>query len=155
MSETQTMTLDWAGSLLRLLEEQEALVNELACLADRQAELIRRAQTDALLSLLTRRQQIIERFAGTQNDLSKLTDDLEARLETVSSAQRQRIQSLIGDIGDRLAQVMQCDEKDQRVLEAARNRTKDELATVDTARQARRAYRSGGAVDNRFADQRG
>ena len=155
MSETQASTVDWAGSLIQLLEAQEALVSDLAALARQQAELIRGSRTDALLSLLTRRQHLIERFADAQEELGKLTADLDARLQTVSEAQRRRIQSLISGIGDRLAQVMQRDEQDQQVLEAARNRTKDELAAVGATRQARRAYLSGRAVDNRFADQRG
>jgi ElaB/YqjD/DUF883 family membrane-anchored ribosome-binding protein len=155
MSETQASTVDWAGSLIQLLEAQEALVSDLAALARQQAELIRGSRTDALLSLLTRRQQLIERFADAQEELGKLTADLDARLRTVGQAERDRIQSLISGIGDRLAQVMQRDEQDQQVLEAARNRTKDELAAVGATRQARRAYLSGRSVDNRFADQRG
>jgi len=155
MSDTQARTLDWADTLIQLLEAQEALVGDLAALAHQQAELIRGSRTDALLSLLTRRQQLIERFAGAQEELGELTADLDDRLQTVGEGQRRRIQSLIGTIGERLAQVMERDAQDQEVLEAARSRTKEELASVGATRQARRAYLGGRAVDNRFADQRG
>ncbi|MDY7107178.1 MAG: flagellar export chaperone FlgN [Planctomycetota bacterium] len=155
MSETHTATRDWAEALIELLERQETVVNELAALARQQAELIRQSRTDALLGLLTRRQQLIERFAGAQDELGRLTADLERRLETVSDEQRERIQMLLTDISGRLAQVMQRDEEDQQVLEAARNRTKDELAAVGTTRQARRAYLGGRGPENRFADRRG
>jgi excinuclease UvrABC nuclease subunit len=155
MPETQTTTRDWAGALIELLQRQEAVVEELAALARQQAELIRQSRTDALLGLLTRRQELIERFAGAQDELARLTADLERRLETVTGAQRDRIQTLLSDISGRLAQVMERDEEDQQVLEAARTRTRDELAAVGTTRQARRAYLGGRGVDNRFADRRG
>jgi hypothetical protein len=155
MSETQTATLDWAESLIELLQRQETVVNELAALARQQAELIRESRTDALLGLLTRRQQLIERFAGAQDELGRLTADLDRRLEAVSHDQRERIQRLLSDISGRLAQVMERDEEDQQVLEAARNRTRDELAAVGATRQARRAYLGRRGPENRFADRRG
>jgi hypothetical protein len=150
-----TATMQWPDELMDVLNQQHALVDELSDLADRQAELIRDGQTDALLSLLTQRQGIIDRFAGTQADLGRLTENIEARLQTVDETTRRTVQRLLADIGERLAEVMQRDEQDQQALEAARSATSHEIGSLGAARQARRAYLGGRAVNNRFADQRG
>ena len=80
---------------------------------------------------------------------------METRLRELGEPRRVRIRSLIAEIGDRLAQVMQRDEEDQARLEVARGEARDELAALDAARHARHAYRRHKANDNRFADQRG
>jgi hypothetical protein len=156
MSDTHTTraTADWLEELTTLLESQHTIVDELAQLADRQAELIQNQQTDALLGLLADRQNLIERFTGTQADLSRMAGEIEARIGEVSIEQRTAIQRKISTIGDRLAQVMQRDERDQQTLEAARERTREELTNLDSASRARHAYmkRPGG---NRYADRQG
>jgi hypothetical protein len=147
-------TADWIEELTKLLEYQHSIVDELAQLADRQAALIREQQTDALLGLLADRQQLIERFTGTQADLNRIAGEVEARVGEVTVEQRTEIQRKIGAIGDRLAQVMQRDERDQETLQAARDRSKEELTSLDSASRARHAYmrRPGG---NRYADRQG
>jgi len=149
------MTSDWPQRLTTLLERQQGLVDQLAGLADQQAALIERSDTDALLGLLTRRQRVIDEFAGMQTELAELTDDLERRLETVDDAQRERIQGLLNEIGDRLNTIMERDARDQQTLEAARDRSKQELASLDAARHARQAYLTPSNASNRFADRLG
>ncbi len=155
MSESQTTTIDWSTSLIELLQQQYSLVGELTHLAEMQGRFIEESNTDGLLGLLTQRQQIIDRFSGIQTDLSGRTENLESRLKTVDEPTRMRIQTLIGDIGDRLTQVMHRDEKDQNALEDARKKTGNELNSLGAARQARNAYLAGKTVNNRFADHRG
>ena len=155
MPDTQVTTADWSTSLIELLQEQHSLVDELASLAQQQSQLIEGARTDELLALLTRRQRIVDRFASTQDELGQLTENLEARIQTLSEGQRTNIQSLLGSIGERLSEVMQRDEEDQQALQAASGQARENLASFDASRQARQAYLSGKAVNNRFADQRG
>lgn len=141
------------GALIDVLERQHALVSELAVLAERQAQLIERAATDELLALLTRRQTLIDSFTGSQEELNALTGT--GDLAAVPAAERARIEALIDDIGRRLAEVMERDERDQQSLEAARGRTRRDLSALDSARTARRAYVAAPATSNRFADERG
>ncbi len=155
MSQVQTPSTDWPDTILDLLQRQHKLVDELSQLADRQADLIRDGHTDALLGLLTQRQTVIERFTATQVDLGRLTGDLDARLRSVDEDVRERIQSLISDIGERLTHVMQRDERDQRTLESARDKKKREIASLDSGRQARYAYLGPKKTTNRFADTQG
>jgi hypothetical protein len=157
MSQTPSDTKPpgWADSLIELLESQHALVGELSTLADRQKTLVRDRRTEALLGLLTERQQILDRFAGMQERLGSLTADLDRRITEVEDPARTRIQALIGEIGDRLTVVMAGDERDQQSLEAARGDTARELREIDTARVARAAYQGSGPAGSRYADRQG
>ena len=152
---TMTTTGEWSTALIELLERQDELVTRLGALADQQAELVQSRRTDALLALLAERQRIIEAFTRAQDELGAMSEDIETRLESVDDERRTRVQTLIADIGDRLAQVMQRDERDQAVLATVRGDIRSELSAIDATRQARAAYRSTGAPTNRFADQRG
>jgi len=150
----------WSGELIELLERQHALVDELASLAARQAALVERRQTDALLALLGERERIIAQFTRSQEEMARFTDDLDSRLDEVPDGERTMIQALIGRIGDRLGEVMQRDAEDQQTLETARCEVKSELSSLTRSQQARHAYHGGmpsggGTGTNRFADQRG
>lgn len=150
-----TAGLTWPADLIGELERQHEIVSALGALAERQADLITGAKTDALLELLSERQRLIDRFTRTQETLGHLTIDLDERIKAVSDADRTQIQTLIQTIGASLESVMARDAQDQATLASSRDRTKNELAGLDSANRARQAYRSTGAMNNRFADERG
>src|SRR5688572_20233063 len=116
----------WPQSLIDLLSEQEGLVNQLVDLARRQAGLIAEGRTDHLLGLLADRQRLIDQFTSSQELLTELTQGLEQRLQSVASLERDSIRRLINTIGERLAEVMKCDEQDQATLQAGRDAVKQE-----------------------------
>lgn len=155
MTTDSKRTPEWTTELIGLLERQQTLIAELAGLAGQQSGLIEERRTDALLGLLSRRQRLIDEFSASQEALTGLTGDLDARIDDVDPEARTRIQALITDIGARLASVMQCDGKDQQMLQAARGQTAKELSDLDSARHARHAYRDAGAPGSRFADRTG
>ena len=134
---------DWPDAIIRLLERQAGMINELAALSSQQSDLIKNDQTEALLDLLTERQEIIERFTTAQKDLGELTEHLESRLPSVDAVRRARIQALIGAVGDRLGDVMDQDESDQRTLRAAHDRElrSPELPQAERGRRAQAAAR--------------
>ena len=152
---TPTDTRPWHESLVELLEAQQGIMNELAGLAEHQSQLIEQARTEDLLGLLTRRQQLIERFTATQNDLGELTEDLDARMQALTVERREQIQNLLQNISQHLGQVMACDERDQASLEQARNTSRQRLSAVDSGRQARNAYLGSRTATTRFADRKG
>ena len=146
---------EWASSLIELLERQHTLVSELSSLADRQQTLVNDRETEALLGLLSERQEILDQFAPMQEHLASLTANIDRRITEVGEPDRTRIQSLIKEIGDRLSVVMAGDERDQQALEAARGETARDLQDLDTARVARNAYRGAAVATSRFADRQG
>ena len=145
----------WPQSLIDLLEQQHALVDQLDQLAKRQAEFIERCATDQLMDLLGRRQNLIDQFTSSQGELARLTQGLDDRLQQATAAQRDRIKGLIADIGERLAGVMQRDEQDQASLRSSRDAIKQELSSLGHARQARGAYVNAKGHQPRFADRKG
>ncbi len=151
----QTPPRDWLCALIDLLERQRSMVDRLAELARRQSSLVERGETEALLSLLAERQRIIDDFVATQDDLAPLSQGLQERLSAVAAQDRRRVGALIDRINDALADVMRCDDQDQRTMRAERDRIREDLAGVGTSKQARRAYLGARAVNNRFADQQG
>lgn len=145
----------WPESLIMLLEKQHGLVTTLSELAKYQGDLIESQRTEPLLGLLAQRQSLLDEFTGCQGDLGSLTENLEQRLNGVPEHQKQRIQSLIDEIGGHLSRIMQQDREDEKSLAATRDRVKRELATTGVAQHARNAYTKSKLVDTRFADREG
>ncbi len=140
--------------LIKLLERQQALVEQLADLADRQTALIDAADTDGLLAVLAQRQGIMDQFTAGQDSLARLTEAAR-RDNATDPAMQQRIGALIEDITDRLAQIMRLDEKDRDLLGAGRDRVGKALSGLSVAKEARRTYLRARTVTNRFSDRHG
>ncbi len=156
MSNTPTnQATSWSYRLLDLLYRQKEMVEQLELLAKSQADLIQKGHTDRLLELLGRRQTIIDQFTASQSQLGEFTKGLDENMDSASTEDRNRIKSLINEIGERLSQVMKRDEQDQSNLRRNRDQVKQELTSLDTARQARSAYVPQQRKVTRFADQHG
>lgn len=151
---THLTTTAHADLLIKLLERQQALVEQLAGLADKQAGLIEAGDSDGLLVVLTQRQRIMDQFTAAQDSLSRLSDAAR-RAEPAEPATQERIGTLIEDISARLTEIMRLDEKDRALLETSRGRIGEALSGLTTARDARQAYLRARSVTNRFADRRG
>ena len=122
-----------ADLLIKLLERLQALAEQLAGLADKQAALIDAGDSDALLAVLTNRQRIMDQFTAGQDSLTRLSDAAR-RDEPAGQATQERIGALIEDISDRLTDIMRLDEKDRSLLEASR----DGVGEALPARRGRR-----------------
>lgn len=150
-----TINHPWPASLIELLERQHGLVTKLMELAGYQGQLIADGKTDPLLGLLSKRQKLIDEFTSMQGDLSEMTDGLEDRLSTLPLPTRDRIRSLIDEIGEGLNQVMATDQEDQKSLKSARDGISQELAETGATQQARTAYAQAAPTGCRFADRQG
>lgn len=148
-----TLAIPWTDSLIRLLEQQQAIVDRLSQLAESQAPLISGGRTDVLLDLLAQRQAAIDEFSRSQVLMNELTGELDQRLAGVALPQRERIKALISDIGARLTAVMKRDEQDQALLRADRDRVSRELASMSSGQSARHAYAGPSTHGARVADR--
>ena len=127
--------------LIRVLQEQESLVEQLAKLATQQSELVESGKTEALLSVLGRRQELIDRVIASQGDLTTLLEELRCDRSNVSEASKRQIGGLVETINHQLAQVMKRDSEDQQRLESRRDRTREELAGVGNAKKAHQSLK--------------
>lgn len=146
------------------LERQLEAVEQIAALAEKQAKLIDEGDTDGLLTVLGRRQKLIDQFTAAQQALgdgsgaapgSGAAAGLESVIERADASARARIRALIDRISEALAAVAQIDDRDQGRLREVQQQTRKELSAVGTTRQARAAYMTGRASHNRYADQQG
>lgn len=152
------MTMDSnnsAQSLIMMLQEQYSLANELAQLSTKQSELIETDRTDALLSVLSVRQGIIDKFVASQGKLAEMIDEVQSPTKEVSDSSRRQIASLVETINTKLADVMNSDKQDQDRLQIGKSRTKEELVELGAGKKAHRAYTKVPVVVNRFADSQG
>ena len=101
--------------LIRMLQEQQSLVEQLANLATQQSELVESGKTEALLSVLGRRQELIDRVIASQGDLTALLEQLRCDRSNVSEHSKRQIRDLVETINRQLAQVMKRDSGDLRV----------------------------------------
>ena len=141
--------------LMQMLHELQSLVKRLPQLAARQSEFIDRDRAEALGAEMGSRQEVVDGFVGRQAELTTLLEQLTGDRDTGSDHSRRQIEELVETINGELAQVMEHDSEDQKRLESRRDRTKNELAGVGTARRAHQAYFKSHPVTTRFADRQG
>jgi flagellar biosynthesis/type III secretory pathway chaperone len=147
----------WRERLTDLLEEQRRAVTQLKNLAQQQGDHIRSGRSDALLSLLSKRQELIDGFLATHNRMQSLLEDVSEQVKRLTSDDRASIRAMIDEINVLLSEVLERDDQDRKALEEARQGVREEMQSMTSGRQARNAYLKGGhaAAGNRFADQQG
>ena len=141
--------------LMQMLHELQSLVERLSQLAAQQSQFIDAGKTEALLTVLGSRQEVIDQFVASQAELTTLLEQLPSDRDRGSDHSRQQIEELVKTINGELAQVMERDSEDQKRLESRRDRTRNELDGVGTAKRAHQAYFKSHPVTNRFADRQG
>jgi hypothetical protein len=146
---------DWGGQVLAALDKQRDLLTELTTLAERQGTLIDGGRGEALLDLLAERQRVVDGFAGADGELGRLLAELPTRLPTLAADRRRAVTEAALEIERQLTHLNELDDADRRRLETTRDKTRSQLAAIDTGRQANQAYRVAEGSTNRFADERG
>jgi hypothetical protein len=140
--------------LVRLLEDQLQLVEQLAKLATRQGDLIAAGRSEPLLALLADRQEVMDVLAAGQEDLGELCRAAAADVDLTES-DRQRVRGLIDAITDSLNGILRNDEVDREAMAVVRDRVRADLDKFGSARAAHRAYAVGRPAGSRFADRQG
>lgn len=161
MSHEMVDTTPLFETLLERLAQQELSVAELAACASAQDEFIDACETDKLVVLLKRRQELIEAITDQHRHLDRLAEQVRSGELQVSEASRDDIRCRLEGISTRLTEILAHDERAQHRLSEVRASTRMQMTSHDTATSARRAYSvaatsSAAASDNnRFADERG
>jgi hypothetical protein len=141
-----------------VLDDRVALLAELTAASARQEEGIAQRDATALLSLLTARQAVVDRFLAGQSELLALTGEFESRVSALAPDEATALRSLLRSLSEGLHQVTARDEAAQALLRDARDETRGELMRTHSASGARAAYASGAGRTpddaTRFADRR-
>jgi hypothetical protein len=149
--------------LLALLERQKFLVEQLGALASRQETAVRDENAEALLELLGKRQELIDRVMSAQGEIAMLLPHgAEATIRPeMPSEERQRAAKLIEEIEQGLAEVMKRDDEARSIIRSIQDRGRSDIRAFGRTQQARRAYapqlgsRSTDMMSPRFSDSKG
>ena len=158
MTETgsSTDTFD-VSRLTELLEQQVRLFEDLAALTVRQTRLVNDGEAESLLGLLAQRQELIDRLESVNGELEPYRSRWPQLWPDLDESDKQRIGPLVQQAQQLLEQIMQSDDRDRKLLEAAKPQVAAELERLSHTRAARRSYQGAGspADSNRFTNQHG
>ncbi|MDG1898249.1 MAG: flagellar export chaperone FlgN [Phycisphaerales bacterium] len=157
MTDTQQDNPNWIAELIQLLESQDAIVRELEAMGPRQASCIASGQVDDLLTILSRRQELVEALLPTQTALATRTREFQARISEVTEADRERVDGLMESVDRGMQAILASDEADRSRLQVQRDSVRSGLAELDTGRRALQGYQATPQIGGtqRFADAHG
>lgn len=147
---------DVISSLVTLLERQIEVVGQFADLTAQQSSLVEQGQTEELLTLLSRRQQLISVLDGLSMDLEPFRSHWRQMWQGLGDKDQQRISQLVNRSEVLLGQIVDADDRDRGRLRSTQQQVADELSRVNKTGVVRRAYASSEpATPNRFTDKKG
>ena len=156
------MTIDQAAhvakapEVLVLLQRQAELFDALGDLSRSQRGAIEQGPADAVLSLLARRQQILEQLTGVATELEPYRVAWPATLESLDAAQREEADRLVAWSERHLEAILDRDDEDRTLLQKARDEAGEQLSQINRSGQALHAYGATPSVDtNRYTDRCG
>lgn len=136
----------WLPVVASLLDEQRRLCQELESLGIEQSGYVASGRTDDLLSVLSRRQVVLDRVVEINQALDPFRDRREAIMSTLQSADREKLQRRIDAIAESVDRVRRRDDQDRRLLEEQRQIVADEISGITRVKGAAAAYAGAGAV---------
>ncbi len=144
--------------IIETLVRHDALADELGTLTNRQRTLIEEGDTESLLDLIGRRQEILDELLGSNGLLTGETPWIET-MRRAPEPQRNEAQQLLDRLQGKLAEVMRADERDQKSLRERMDETRVEMSSGGRARVAHAAYAGGSTraagANPRYTDRKG
>ncbi|MHC4976285.1 MAG: flagellar export chaperone FlgN [Planctomycetota bacterium] len=132
----------WVPRLQRILMEQATCYAELDSLSRQQSERIHNDDTDALLSVLARRQEIIDRLTSLATDFAPFRERWSSLMSQIDGG----LSTSLNESLESLARVMDAiatrDDHDRLVLEKRREALSRGVAEVRSGHGAINAYKS-------------
>ena len=127
-------------AVITALQDQVTCYQRLAKLAEIQHEHVQKSQTDQLLDVLSRRQQVLEEVA----DLEQLVGPAKRRwsdyLTALGSDQRQSAEHLLAETRRLLEQITTADRNDAMVLQQRKLNLGRQIGKASAARTLNRNY---------------
>ena len=105
------------ASVLAALEEQVTCYKRLAKLAEQQHQFVQQGQTEALLEVLARRQEVLDQVARLETSISGIKKNWSGYLQTLEPAQRAQAEQLLAQTRALLEQITLADRNDTLVLQ--------------------------------------
>ena len=154
---TETLHEDWAAALVELLDQQRAIYHQLDALAAEQGRLVDAGDAEALLSVLSKRQSLIDQLTQINGKLAPYRQQWPALWEELDPPRREQVNQLIDQVQQLLDQIVEHDRRDRAALQRHRDRLAGELDQVKQGAAMNQAYRHVDTTDSqpRFTDHEG
>lgn len=143
----------WAPRLSRILERQQQLYEQLEMMGADQRRVIDAGQTDLLLEILGRRQQVIDQIATTNDEVLPFSKSWDRLAPMLSEQQRTLLRERFDRVATAVERICRRDESDRQALEAQRRRVGEEVAQLARAQDAVAAYGRPADSSARFEDR--
>jgi hypothetical protein len=122
------------------LGEQLGCYRRLAKLAEMQHEHVQQGQTDQLLDVLVRRQEVLDRIAALEKYVAPARHRWREFVETLPADERGQAESSLSQARDLLEQITAADRNDALVLQQRKINLGRQISQAATARQVNRTY---------------
>lgn len=130
----------WKPALASLLEEKTTLCRRLDALSRSQRDLIERGETDALLALLTDRQDLIGRLRALQESLQPFRARWEGLMAALPADEAAAFQRSIERLAEMVRAILDRDDADRAALDERRKEVLSTMTRVGAGRSALAAY---------------
>ena len=148
---------DDAEQVLYLLSRQRDLYLQLKALADQQGQLIESGATEQLLSLLARRQGLIDMLGQCSAEISPYRARIGDIAEQSDAAVSVQIKSLVQEVRTLLESIMEQDDQGRKTLAESRDAVSRQLKQAAGAGAAIHAYgpKASPHAASRYTDRQG
>ncbi|MEM6551929.1 MAG: flagellar export chaperone FlgN [Planctomycetota bacterium] len=142
-------------ALTALVTEQRDQYTALKSLADQQQALIEQGQAEQLLSVISKRQSVIDRLGDLSRQIDPHRAALTQLVESTHDQTNAALRTLVREVQDLLQSIIQQDQRDTQQLQAARDQVATTIKTTNTSRAVHAAYQRQQANTNRFTNKQG
>ena len=144
-----------ADRVLELLTRQRLLYEHLDGMSRQQTELISTGQAESLLSLLGKRQQIINQLNDIQRALEPFRAVWDQTIAGMDDASREQASQMVKETEQVLSRIIAQDEQDRSQLEKAKDAVGNQLSQAKQGGAAVNAYRAAAQGAARYTDRKG
>jgi hypothetical protein len=127
-------------AVMSALQDQVGCYRRLAKLAEIQHEHVQNSQTDMLLDVLSRRQEVLDQVADLEQLIGPAKRTWNDYLTTLGSDQRQSAESLLAETRQLLEQITAADRNDSIVLQQRKLSLGRQINKTSAARTLNRKY---------------
>ena len=127
-------------AVIESLEEQAACYRRLAKLAEQQHEHVQHAQTEQLLEVLNRRQEVLDDVARLERTIAPARRNWSEYAAGLAVSVRQRAEVLLGETRRLLERITAADRDDALMLQQRKLNLGRQISAARTAGQVNRNY---------------
>jgi hypothetical protein len=127
-------------AIITALEEQVGCYRRLAKLAEVQHEYVQNGQTEELLEVLAKRQEVLQRITALEVTVGPARKAWTEYLAKQGAAERKSAEALMGEARDLLEEITASDRNDAMVLQQRKIEVARQMGAAGIGRQVNRSY---------------